>query len=87
METISTTETLRDEINGMKVQGTVYRDRQNPERDRIENGRVDAENGQWLASWSMAGDKAVNINYSGETTDRAAVLAVIEGFIGECMSL
>lgn len=81
METISSSETLRDVINGMAVRGTVYKDLQNPSNSRIDSGSVNTEDGQHLASWSLNGDNALNLNYSGQATDRAAVLTAIETFI------
>lgn len=81
METISSTETKRDAINGMTVQGTVYNDVQNPGNSRIENGSVNNEDGQWMASWRLNGDNSFNINYAAQATDRVTILEAIETFI------
>ena len=81
METISSSETKRDVINGLTVQGTVYNDVQNPGYSRIDSGAVNGEDGEWLASWSLNSDNALNLNYSGRVTDREGVLTVVESFI------
>lgn len=86
MKKISSSETLRDVINGMTVQGTVHKDMQTPGNSRIENGSVAAENGQWLANWAQGGDNSISVNYGGHCTDRAAVLSAIESFIDEAIA-
>lgn len=81
MEKISSSETLRDVINGMTVQGTVHKE--GADNSRIENGSIAAENGQWLANWAQGGDNSLSVNYGGHCSDRAAVLSAIESFIAE----
>ncbi|MDE6568753.1 MAG: hypothetical protein K2K70_13630 [Lachnospiraceae bacterium] len=83
MEKISSSETLRDVINGMAVQGTVHKDTNHPENSRIENGQVMTEDGQYLASWWLNGDNSFGMNCQPQVTYREAVLTAIETFINE----
>ncbi|MBD5180261.1 MAG: hypothetical protein HDT01_03060 [Bacteroidales bacterium] len=83
METISSSTTLRDVINGMAVQGTVHKDANNPANSRVESGQVTTEDGQYLASWWLNGDNSFGMSCQSQVADRAAVLTAIETFINE----
>lgn len=83
METISKSKRLRGVWDGLTVEGDVKVTVIPSKGWRVDDGRVAAGKEEWLASWWLNRDGAVQVNFTAGVADKGAILSAIDTFIAE----
>lgn len=81
METTARTESKKGVFNNLTVTGDVRESFYPIKGWRVDNGHVNNDNGEHLASWWLNSDETQQVNFGSNATDKGAILDAIDGFI------